>query len=177
MIRPVLVCVAACALTVSTTSRCSAQEIPQEAKSFLERLAGEWEILSTLGEKRMKETLTAKMTRNGEGLIWQWGGTDIDSGQVATSVGLMGWDGEKGVIVENMISSNGVTFTATWSGSNNRWVSPTRNTEFIDGEYKTASAERVMEWESDDKMIIVSRKRLLAGKPQPNVTSVFTRKK
>ena len=155
----------------------NAQEIPREVKEFLARLAGEWDITSKQGDKTMNDKLSAKMTKNNEGLIWHWGGTDIDSGATATSVGLMGWDGQKRVIVEHMISSNGVTFDATWTGSGNRWTSQTRSMELIEGEYKTAVEERVMEFESDDKMIIISKNRLLDGKPQPNTTGIFIRKK
>lgn len=171
-------CLATFLITVSFTVISTAQEIPKETRHFFERLAGEWEIISTRGDTTMKDTLTAKVTTpNGEGIIWHWSGTDIDSGQAATAVGLMGWDGQKRVVVENMISSNGVTFSGTWSGSGNRWTGKTRGMELMDGEYKTSFDERVMEWESNDRMVIVSKGRLLSGKPQPVVTSVFERKK
>jgi hypothetical protein len=177
MVRRSLVCFGVTIVLVSLPIASKAQEIPKEAKQLLERLAGEWEVTTTRGDVTMADTMTAEMTPNGEGLIWYWSGTDIDSGQEATAVGLMGWDGQQRVVVENMVSSNGVTFSGTWSGSGDRWTSTGRGMELIDGEYKTAFDERVIEWDSDDRMIIASKDRLLSGKPQPGIKGVFERKK
>lgn len=173
MVRCLIPIVFAVAFPVAST----AQEIPKEVGKLFERLAGKWDVVSTLEGTSVKQKLTANKTANGEGLIWHWEGTDLDSGQVATAVGLMGWDGQQRVIVENMVSSNGVTFSATWSGSGDRWTSKTRGVEFIGGEYKTSFEERVMEWESDDKVVIVSKNRLVSGKPQAVMQGVYDRKK
>lgn len=117
----------------------------------------------------------ATLTKAGEHKMEFTIQNDGDSGQFASSVGLLGWDGQKGVVVETMISSNGVTFDATWSGAGDRWVSPTRSMELIDGEYKSSYEERIIEWESDDEFVVLTRNRLLSGKPQPNAKSVFKR--
>ena len=162
---------------VVSSSHVFADEIPDKVRKLFARAEGKWKIKSTLEGKTVESTLTFKLTPNKEGIVWYWQGQDVVSGQVATSVGLMCWDGQRQEIVENMISSNGVTFTATWTGAGNRWTSRQRGTELIEAEYKTFFADRVMEWESDSKMIIVQTNRRLAGKPQPNIKNVFQRVK
>jgi hypothetical protein len=155
----------------------SAQQIPGEAQTFFETMAGKWKAESTADGRTTIADFRAELTPNKEGVIWHWEGTNPLTGEKATAVGLMGWDGRRKKIIENMVSSNGAVFRSTWSGSSDRWTCKGSGSRFADGKYDATTSERVVEWESDDQFVIVAKMRLKSGEAQDEVKSVFTRRK
>jgi hypothetical protein len=172
MFRSFLAC---CSLTLvlAVSQVAFAQEIPKEAQSFLSRLAGEWKMETSVDGQTMVGKLKSERTANNEGAIWNWAGTNPQTGEKGTAVGIMGWDGHRKMIVEHMVASDGGTFSSAWSGGPDRWTCKGTGTRFVDGKYEQVKRERVCEWESDDRFIIVFKAS--SGQEQQAQKTVFTR--
>ena len=164
------------ALVASISQQASAQEMPANIKSSLQKLVGTWKMETVVDGKTTHSEVEVKWAPDESVIIFHWSGTDFDTGQQNSGSGMLGWDALRELVVEHEIDKDGATFDSTHHIEEGKWVSPTRGAIVVDGKGTYIEAHRVFTFKSEDEWKVVGRDRVIGGKPVPDAVSTFRRK-
>ena len=162
---------------VSTPS--PADGIPDDAKEYLGKLVGKWEVETQIGGKTFHTHGYGKWAPDEVCLIWHFSGEDIQTGGDQSSSGMIGWDSKRKKLIERGFSSNGESFFATWElKADRKCVSSVESvTLTAEGKFVDATSQRNIVWKSDDVIEFGVIKRVVDGEEQPDAISIFRRVK
>lgn len=155
------------------SSRASA-EMPKHVRDALNKLVGQWEVTTTVGEDTNEWELESHWSPTKEAVVYSWKGPDYITKEPNTGTGFLGWDAAKKLVVEFEIEGNGTVFTSThYISKDGEWTSPTKATAMTEDGPVYVEVQRTFVFESDDELVIHGRHRIVDGEKQPDDKSVF----
>lgn len=156
-----------------------AQDMPAHVFATLNRIVGKWTLEDLVDGKKAMSEIEFEWAVPKTTLLFKWKGTDPSTGKPESSVGILGWDPIKQLIVEHEIGSGGHTADSTHIiSTDGKWVSPRSGTAFINGKPVHRQEHRIIKNVSDDEWTVTSTDLVIDGKPTTIVQPAkITRKK
>lgn len=154
------------------------QGMPDNAQKALDRLVGTWKCEDRCGDTVVKGDLVSQWNADKTVLTWYWTGPLVTApDRLMTSAGIMGWDGREKAVKEHCFASTGESFSASHRITADKWESQTQGTLLIDGKFHVEKSLRIATFKSPDEWQIITTKRVVNGKEQPDIVSRYNRVK
>lgn len=163
---------------LTITSIAHAQEMPDHVFATLNKIVGKWTMERVVDGKKTNSLFEMECAIPKTTLLFKWRGTDSLTGQEESSVGILGWDPIKQLIVEHEIGSGGFTADCTHIiTQDGKWVSPSSGTSFIKGKPVHHQSHRIIKMASDDEWTVMVIDSVVDSKLQAEDVSKMIRKK
>ena len=177
MVQRHAVLVVASILVLAFASQASAEAMPAHVHKALGKLVGEWTMETVVEGKASQSTLVAKWSEDKACITYSWKGKDFVTGTDNSGTGILGWDGNRKLVVEHELDSDGSVFTATHQiTEDGEWTSPTHGWSIIDGKTEHFESSRTFKWASDDEWEVKGTRHFVGGKRQPDIVTTVRRK-
>jgi len=149
--------------------------MPEHVKSSLNRMVGDWVLTTQLNDRTVSETITFEMRGGEDVILYEVIGESFLTGEPARMTGVFGWDERAGKVMEHGFTHEGGTLTAIHHITVDGWTDQVTRTHFMDGRHVNETVDRVFTFQSADRFTLVWKNRLVDGKPEPGMMSIFTR--
>lgn len=154
----------------------NAQEMPEHVVATLNKVVGKWTMERVVGGKKADSKFEMDWAIPKTTLLFRWRGTDSLTGKEESSVGILGWDPVKQLIVEHEIGSGGFTADCTHLITpDGKWVSPSTGTSVVNGKPVIHQSRRVIEIISNDEWTVTAHDSVVDGKPQTKDVTTLRR--
>ncbi|MGE3776942.1 MAG: hypothetical protein AB7F89_07155 [Pirellulaceae bacterium] len=166
------------ALFVLVMSQADAQEMPSHVLETLNRVVGKWTMERVVAGKKSSSVFELEWAIPETVLLFKWRGTDALTGHESSSMGVLGWDPIKQLVVEHEIGSGGFTADCTHIITpDGKWISPGSGTAILQGKPVHHQGHRIFTIVSNDEWTVTSVDSVVDGKLQAEDISTLTRQK